>query len=1169
MPDPHLSKVADQLQQLRTAFSRLPPKHHSAGSTYPFENFVIDDEWLELTGSVQGSVNHTLEVAFGSRHNGGPIEFKSHGPDLAAVVDVLSAHITGEGGENPILIKWIVDLHRAAVHAAEQDPSEDSKKRERKPSAKQEIINQEESTNANKKKKKAAAKARTKKAKERTEEDFLWDPLDLRPAKRNDSTVGRKPDPLLDKLTEFVEAISDPEVKHWRCIAHSSGCQHSQADPRSSLRVFSHAVDCSFLDPELVQRAAEASISRSLGAQIEALNAVETASKGKDDPQPSVYAEARATGREKRSLNFNHLVLQAVCGLSLPPSILDTKHWRSLIDFLDPYLDRKSGSHMAHALIPAEAARVRQLSIKALQKHRNLTLTFDGATSRRNQSIYTIHATTPDTRPVYPAQRVDEYGAELEADARVWKTYVKESDEFDQDLVEGWNRQITGRHSQQVVLMLYLFPSLTSINARCTVFAALFSAISTTFVLESSKQLQEDPADATAQTLETISQTLLLIAQGNQSLLPRSTSLADTLQDDEFAPNWIAVCINVLWFLSLALSVAASLIAMLAKEWCYLFMSGRTGQPCLQARRRQQRWDAMVMWKMPELLMFLPSLMHLSLFLFAVGLSIYLWEMHFGVALPVILVTLSVMSVYLASSILPFLYEFCPYTTATSRFIKGIYDTFLRTTTTNGNSIIPQDIITSRALRWLIETCEDPRSVDIALQAIAGAEETLPLEPLKECNAPLMISRRLTAGKCAYQDSSGASASEAKPRSCDPEELWIKVRKLQNSTERELDVHLTNQELYLTEDNLLALQIGTSAFSYCLQVLDIAPQNRSYELIDWAVELLEKTDPIELHDAARISFITGTQMLIACSLIHCESPLAARFVLRLMEADLSPKYLGVFLTLFALSRNDYLGWIVPAPLDSVARATRAIDAVAYYTPILDQLDDETADTLIDFGLLELLSGSSSYNLLDRDFEQIRAMFIWVARDQGAQIHTLPTKFDIRRHAMNIISTELETLDGQQASYSIAIGSPPERIYGFVVESFFRAPSLFLEDCWALMGDFPIPILSQDLARAMDDREILRLLLGALDSQVPDQRVFAISQLALLIKLVTCDAKGGFIAKEWKAIIAETFRYEELCKPLEQLKRIGEGLVRAFRDIYEEDPQWSYYEYCSRVVDYVS
>ncbi|CAE6499925.1 unnamed protein product [Rhizoctonia solani] len=778
-----------------------------------------------------------------------------------------------------------------------------------------------------------------------------------------------------------------------------------------------------------------------------------------------------------------------------------------------------------------------------------------------------------------PPNEFDEYGAELDPDARVWKTYVKESDEFDQDLVEGWNRSL------DVIL----------------IFAALFSAISTTFVLETSKLLQEDPADATAQTLEAISQTLLLIAQGNQSLAPRSTE-PDTL-DEEFSPSRIAVCINILWFLSLALSVAASLIAMLAKEWCYLFMAGRTGQPCLQARRRQQRWDAMVKWKMPELLMFLPSLMHMSLFLFAVGLIIYLWDMHFGVALPVIIVTLGVMAVYLASTILPFLYEFCPYTTAPSRFIQGLYDAFIRTASNNWSSVIQQDMITSRALRWLIETCEDPRSVDIALQAIAGADETLPLDPLKECDAPLMISRRLTAGSAHTKTSqfkhvfqlyaralscfqpSGGNEADLKPRTCDPEELWIKVRKLQNSTERQLDVHLTNQELSPTEDNLLALQIGSSALSHCLQTLDAGPQNESYELINSAVEFLERTDPIELHDAARLSFITGTQMLISFSIIYCEPPLAARFVLRLMEADLSPKYLGVFLTLFALSRNDFLGWIYPAPLDSVARATRAIDAVTFYTPILDQMDDETADTLIDFGLLELLAGSSSYNLSDSDFEQIRTIFLWIARDQGAQIHTLPEKFDIRRHAMDIISTELKTVGGQQVifrsdasvsayltalrqSYNIAIGDPPAHIYVFVVECFFRAPSVFLEDCWALMGDFPLPFLSKDLAHAIDDREILRLLLGALDSQIGDQKIFAISQLALLIKLVTSEEKGGKIEKEWKAIMAEAFQYEEICRPLEELRRIGEGLARAFRDIYEEDQQWSYYEYCNRVLGYI-
>ncbi|CAE7190919.1 unnamed protein product, partial [Rhizoctonia solani] len=221
-----------------------------------------------------------------------------------------------------------------------------------------------------------------------------------------------------------------------------------------------------------------------------------------------------------------------------------------------------------------------------------------------------------DTDNYIPSNDFDEDGTELEPNARVWKTYVKESGEFDLDLVEGWNRSL------DVIL----------------IFAALFSAIST-----ASKNLRQDPADSTAQTLEGISQILLSIAQANQSLLPQTTIEGGLSNHEEFTPSLAAICINVLWFLSLILSMAASLIAMLAKEWCYLFVSGRTGQPYLQARKRQQRWEGMVMWKMPELLMFLPSLMHWSLFLFAIGLSIYLWEMHFGVALPVVLVTLGIL----------------------------------------------------------------------------------------------------------------------------------------------------------------------------------------------------------------------------------------------------------------------------------------------------------------------------------------------------------------------------------------------------------------------------------------------------------------------------------------------------------------------------------------------
>ncbi|KAG2365392.1 hypothetical protein BDR07DRAFT_1374352 [Suillus spraguei] len=43
-----------------------------------------------------------------------------------------------------------------------------------------------------------------------------------------------------------------------------------------------------------------------------------------------------------------------------------------------------------------EAVFVRQWQLKELKKHNNLTLTFDGTSTQKPQSLYTVHATTPD-----------------------------------------------------------------------------------------------------------------------------------------------------------------------------------------------------------------------------------------------------------------------------------------------------------------------------------------------------------------------------------------------------------------------------------------------------------------------------------------------------------------------------------------------------------------------------------------------------------------------------------------------------------------------------------------------------------------------------------------------------------------------------------------------------
>jgi len=121
--------------------------------------------------------------------------------------------------------------------------------------------------------------------------------------------------------------------------------------------------------------------------------------------------------------------------------------------------------------------------------------------------------------------------------------------------------------------------------------------------------LKPDPAESSAQTLLIMSQTLAAIANGQPVSLPAKNESDAT----PFSPSRSAVTVNVLWLLSLSLSVAVSLVAMLAKEWCYKFMSNRSGQAYDQARRRQQKWNGIERWKMQEVLGWLPGAMHLAL----------------------------------------------------------------------------------------------------------------------------------------------------------------------------------------------------------------------------------------------------------------------------------------------------------------------------------------------------------------------------------------------------------------------------------------------------------------------------------------------------------------------------------------------------------------------------
>ncbi|KAG8714298.1 hypothetical protein FRC09_017778 [Ceratobasidium sp. 395] len=221
-------------------------------------------------------------------------------------------------------------------------------------------------------------------------------------------------------------------------------------------------------------------------------------------------------------------------------------------------------------------------------------------------------------------------GHEMNKNARVWRTYNEEADGWDKEMVERRNG----------------------------------------FIIESLKDLKPDPAETSSQTLLAILQKLDAPVDERIMSLPQQADTASSV----FQPPRTAVVVNLLWILSLSLSVGVSLIAMLAKDWFHKFMYGRSGQPYDRARRRQKRWNGMKNWRMRGFLTHLSIALHASLLLFAAGLCVRLWETDKRIALPVVVISASATLIYILMTVLPLFFDNCPYKTPAtdSPITKGL-----------------------------------------------------------------------------------------------------------------------------------------------------------------------------------------------------------------------------------------------------------------------------------------------------------------------------------------------------------------------------------------------------------------------------------------------------------------------------------------------------------------
>ena len=115
-----------------------------------------------------------------------------------------------------------------------------------------------------------------------------------------------------------------------------------------------------------------------------------------------------------------------------------------------------------------------------------------------------------------------------------------------------------------------------------------------------------------------------------------------------------------------------SLALRVAEEIPQAYASSISGDPKNQALVRQFRFSGIERWNVPLIIGFLPTLLHLALFLFFVGLSIYTFTFDQTIAWVVLGISATVFLLYFMATILPIFDNQCPYKTPLSRACQHV-----------------------------------------------------------------------------------------------------------------------------------------------------------------------------------------------------------------------------------------------------------------------------------------------------------------------------------------------------------------------------------------------------------------------------------------------------------------------------------------------------------------
>lgn len=216
----------------------------------------------------------------------------------------------------------------------------------------------------------------------------------------------------MERLVNKHFGTDQKTVKNWTCTA--TGCSYGGSNQPAMGRVLKHAVKCEHLkieSPDLFDEAFRHSSGLSLSAQLTAVSPlmstqpahIEDSKLPRDKSQQQLDIHGlRQAGDKKRKegdelfkKRVDKAIMRLICSRGLVLSMLDSDEWRDFVSTLSgTRYQGTSSTTFANLYIPAESSHVDLEQKRLLKNDKHLTLTFDGTTSRRPQSFYTVHATT-------------------------------------------------------------------------------------------------------------------------------------------------------------------------------------------------------------------------------------------------------------------------------------------------------------------------------------------------------------------------------------------------------------------------------------------------------------------------------------------------------------------------------------------------------------------------------------------------------------------------------------------------------------------------------------------------------------------------------------------------------------------------------------------------------